>query len=153
MKLSDNYRWAKGQIRKKVKNHHDIISTLANCSAILKERFPKFFWVGFYFLRDDNLILGPFQGPPACVKLNLVKGVCADCAREKKPILVKNVNEYPGHVSCDSRSKSEVVIPLFNNNGELKAVLDIDSEKIGDFSEEDVKHLESIEEILRTIWN
>ncbi len=153
MNLDDNYRWAIGKIKKKIKDSHSRISTLANCTAILKESFPGYFWVGFYFVKEDHLSLGPFQGPPACARIGIEKGVCADCAKQKKSIIVQNVNEYPGHVSCDSRSNSEIVIPVFNQSGDLMAVLDIDSEKYNDFSDTDQKHLEKIAELLKPVWD
>ncbi len=153
MELEEKYRWAAGKIRKKVKDSSDRISTLANCTAILKESFPGYFWVGFYFIKEDHLALGPFQGPPACEKLGLNKGVCADCAKSGESIVVDNVNEYPGHVSCDSRSNSEIVIPVFNKNGGVEAVLDIDSEDYGEFSEVDRTHLEKISELLKNLWD
>ncbi len=153
MNLEEKYRWAAGKIRKKVKDSSDTISTLANCAAILKESFPGYFWVGFYFLRKDHLALGPFQGPPACEKLVLDKGVCADCANSEKSIVVDDVHEYPGHVACDSRSKSEIVIPLFNKNDKIMAVLDIDSEKFREFKETDAKNLEEIAELLKPLWD
>lgn len=153
MNLQEKYRWASGKIRKKIKDGHDVISTLANCTAILKESFPGYFWVGFYLFKGDHLSLGPFQGPPACARLNIDKGVCADCANQKKSIVVQNVHEYPGHVACDSRSNSEIVIPVFNNRGELMAILDIDSEKYNDFSEADQIHLEKIAEMLIPVWD
>lgn len=152
MELQENYRWALGQIRKKVKDHINIISTLANTSAILKERFPNFFWVGFYFFKDDHLLLGPFQGPPACVRLSLDKGVCADSAVNKRSIVVRDVHKYPGHVPCDSRSNSEIVVPLFNNSGELMAVLDVDSENFDDFNNIDRENLEKVAELLKPVW-
>lgn len=153
MNLDDNYRWAIGKIKKKIKDSHSRISTLANCTAILKESFPGYFWVGFYFVKEDHLSLGPFQGPPACARIGLNKGVCADCAKQKKSIIVQNVNEYPGHVSCDSRSNSEIVIPVFNQSGDLMAVLDVDSEKHNDFSDIDKKNLEEIAELLKPVWD
>ncbi len=153
MNPENNYRWATGKIKKKIKDSFSLISTLANSAAILKESFPGYFWVGFYFVKEDHLSLGPFQGPPACARIGLEKGVCADCAKLKKSIIVPNVHEYPGHVSCDSRSNSEIVIPVFNQSGDLMAVLDIDSEKYNDFSDTDQKHLEEIAELLKPVWD
>lgn len=153
MNKIESYRWAIGQVKKKVKDHIDIISTLANVSAILKERFESFFWVGFYFFRQDHLLLGPFQGPPACVKLSLDNGVCADCAKKRESIIVADVNKYPGHVACDERSNSEIVIPVFNKRDKLMAVLDVDSIKFDDFDESDKENLLKITELLREIWD
>jgi GAF domain-containing protein len=152
MKREEAYKWAGKQVRSKVKKHVDVVATLANTAAILKDRFPNYFWVGFYFLKDDHLILGPFQGPPACMKLELNAGVCAASANEKKTVIVPDVNKFPGHVSCDSRSNSEIVVPLFDSNGNLKAVLDVDSEAFDDFSEIDKNGLEAIAEQLKAIF-
>jgi len=153
MDRTEKYRWASGKIRKKVNHSVDRISTLANCAAILKESFPGYFWVGFYFIQGDRLRLGPFQGPAACEDLAMDKGVCADCAKNKESIIVKNVHDYPGHVACDSRSNSEIVVPLFNRNNELKAVLDVDSAEYGEFSETDRENLEKIADILKPLWD
>lgn len=153
MKKEEAYKWSIKQIRSKIKKRVDIVSTLGNCAAILKERLPHYFWVGFYHLKDNHLILGPFQGPPACVKLSLDKGVCAETVKRRETVLVENVEEFPGHVGCDSRSKSEIVVPLFNSEDTLVAVLDADSESLGDFDETDKKYLEEIAAYLKEIWN
>ena len=148
----DRYKWAASQVRSKVKHHVDTVSTLANTAAILKERCPNFFWVGFYFFLEDCLVLGPFQGPPACAKLGLDKGVCAAAASKKSTIIVPDVGQFPGHVACDSRSKSEIVVPVFDKNGALRALLDVDSENPGDFDQTDKQGLETIASLLSSIW-
>ena len=99
------------------------------------------------------MLLGPFQGPPACVKLQLGKGVCATCVAKKQIILVPNVHEFPGHVACDERSNSEIVVPIYNRAGSLRAVLDVDSERLNDFDEADAEGLEKITKLLSEIWN
>ena len=152
MKREEAYRWAIGQVRSKVKNHVDVIATLANTAAILKERIPDFFWVGFYLLKSDHLILGPFQGPPACVKLSLESGVCAASVRSGKTVIVPDVGRYPGHVTCDSRSKSEIVVPLKDQRDRIKGVLDVDSVRLNDFGQLDGDNLEKIATELRSIW-
>ncbi len=152
MKREEAYKWANSQVRSKVKNHVDIIATLANTAAILKERFPDFFWIGFYFLKEDHLLLGPFQGPPACVKLSLDKGVCGTSVSSAKTIIVADVDQFPGHIACDPRSKSEIVVPIFDTNNQVRAVLDVDSQKLDDFSEIDAKGLENIVGQLKKIW-
>ena len=151
MNKKQAYAWAAKRVRAQVLRSVDRTATLANTAAILKEYFPHFFWVGFYFLKSDHLILGPFQGPPACVKLTLDKGVCAAAARERKTILVSDVNQFPGHVACDSRSNSEIVVPVYNKNKELWAVLDVDSEKTNDFDEQDEQGLNEIAGLLSSI--
>jgi L-methionine (R)-S-oxide reductase len=146
------YKWANKRIRAQVQRHVDVVATLANTTAILKEYFA-FFWVGFYFYRNDHLVLGPFQGPPACVKLTLDKGVCAEAIKQGKTILVANVHDFPGHVACDERSNSEIVVPNFDNNGQIRAVLDIDSIQLDAFDDTDLKYLEQISRQLTAIWN
>jgi L-methionine (R)-S-oxide reductase len=153
MNTKERYRWAIGKIRKKIADAHNQISVLANCAAILKEDFPGVFWVGFYYVREDFLSLGPFQGPPACAKLGLEAGVCADAVKSETTIIVGNVHDYPGHVACDSRSNSEIVVPVFNTSGELKAVLDIDSANFNHFSAEDQNNLEKIADLLKPVWD
>ncbi len=146
------YYWAEKRVRAQVERNSDLIAVLANTAAILKEYHPRFFWVGFYFAKPEGLFLGPFQGPPACVKLSYERGVCAACARSKQPVLVPNVHEFDGHVACDARSNSEVVVPVFDRAGELRAVLDVDSEALADFDTEDVEGLQRIAELLRPLW-
>lgn len=152
MRKEENYKWALKQIRAQIKRHIDLTATLANTAAILKERFPQFFWVGFYILRKDQLILGPFQGPPACMSLNLGKGVCAAAVKLNKIINVPNVNEFPGHVACDSRSQSEIVVPLLNKKAMIAAVLDIDSDSLESFDNIDIKWLKEIARLLKDIF-
>jgi L-methionine (R)-S-oxide reductase len=152
MTKSESYKWAAKRVRAQVERNSDIVATLANTAAILKEYRPNFFWVGFYFVRPEHLLLGPFQGPPACVKLSYEKGVCAACARQKETMIVPNVHDFPGHVACDSRSNSEIVVPVFDARGILRAVLDVDSETTADFDQVDAAGLERIAELLRQIW-
>lgn len=152
MKREEAYKWAVKQVRSKVKNSIDIVATLANISAILKERVPDFFWVGFYFFKNDYLLLGPFQGPPACVKLDINKGVCGKSVRDKSTVIVPDVEKFPDHIACDSRSKSEIVVPLFDKSGNIKAVLDVDSEALNAFDELDKEWLEKISEYMKDIW-
>ncbi len=147
----EKYKWAAKRVRAQVKRSIDITATLANTAAILKEYFPEYFWVGFYHFKGDHLLMGPFQGPPACVRLSLDKGVCAVCANEKRIIIVPNVEEFPGHVACDSRSKSEIVVPVFDQAGSLKAVLDVDSERLNAFDDVDAEGLEVVAALLNEL--
>jgi L-methionine (R)-S-oxide reductase len=153
MEKVEAYKWAKKRVRAQVLRHQDIIATLANTSAILKEYLPHFFWVGFYFVKPDYLLLGPFQGPPACVKLKRDKGVCATCAARTETIVVPDVHKFPGHVACDERSNSEITVPVFDRSGNLQALLDVDSESLNDFSELDEKNLKQIAQLLTDIWH
>ncbi len=152
MKKQESYQWAAKRIRAQVLRRVDLIATLANTSAILKEYFPDFFWVGFYFVRPDHLLLGPFQGPPACVKLRLDRGVCASAAARRETLLVPDVHAFPGHVACDERAQSEIVVPLHDRTGALRAVLDVDSAALNDFDETDTAGLEKIAQLLQDVW-
>lgn len=114
---------------------------------VLKSEIPYYFWVGFYFPKEDCLELGPSEGPPACAQIAYT-GVCGTCARSGKTIIVPNVHEFPGHIVCDPRSKSEVAVPIFDKKGNVLAVLDVDSEEYGSFDERDMKWLERIAKIL-----
>jgi GAF domain-containing protein len=115
------------------------IANLANTSAALKETFG-FFWVGFYLVDGDQLVLGPFQGPVACTRIAFGKGVCGASWKQKRAILVPDVEAFPGHIACSSLSRSEVVLPLMKE-GEVIGVLDVDSEQLNEFDEVDVKFL------------
>lgn len=120
----------------------DLIANLANTCSVLKEAFG-FFWVGFYLKKNGELVLGPFQGSPACTRIARGKGVCGSCWEEAKTLIVPNVDEFPGHIACSSLSKSEIVIPIIKDD-EVVAVLDVDSDKLDDFDEVDRLYLESI---------
>ncbi len=128
------------------------ISILSNCSALLMQEMDDVSWVGFYLFDNNNLLLGPFQGRIACTLIPLNKGVCGTSAYKNEIILVKNVHEFPGHIACDSRSNSEIVLPI-NVNGKLFGVLDIDSTSLNRFNENDKQGLslivKTLEEVLR----
>jgi L-methionine (R)-S-oxide reductase len=119
------------------------LSNLSNFTAVLKQTFDKINWVGFYLLDGEKLYLGPFQGKVACTQIELGKGVCGSAASSLKTIIVPDVNKFPGHIVCDSDSKSEIVIPLIKND-KLLGVLDIDSASLNEFDETDKKYLEYI---------
>lgn len=131
------------QIKSVVENETDVIANLANVAAILKEAFG-FLWVGFYLVKDRELVLGPFQGPLACTRIAFGKGVCGTAWKEKKAIIVPDVEKFLGHIACSSKSRSEIVVPLFDSQKNVWAVLDLDSEKLSDFSEIDEKNLVQI---------
>jgi L-methionine (R)-S-oxide reductase len=130
------------QIEALISGESDLIANLSNISAALKHAM-NFFWVGFYIVKNDQLVLGPFQGPIACTRINLGKGVCGTAWKEKRAIIVPNVDEFPGHIACSSASKSEIVLPVFKE-GEVAIVLDVDSDKLNDFDETDQSHLQQI---------
>lgn len=131
------------QIAALIEGETDLIANLANVAAALKEAFG-FFWVGFYLKKDNQLVLGPFQGPIACTRIAFNKGVCGAAYTRKETILVPDVELFPGHIACSSASKSEVVVPVFSADGEVSMVLDVDSDQLNDFSDIDVKGLDKI---------
>ena len=135
------------QIKALIEGEPDVIANLANISAALKEQFG-WFWVGFYLVKQDELVLGPFQGPVACTRIKKGRGVCGSSWQLAKTLLVPDVAKFPGHIACSSLSVSEIVIPVIRNN-EVIGVLDVDSEQAAFFDETDKKYLEIIiEQIL-----
>lgn len=131
------------QIEALVAGETDLIANLANITAVLKEAFG-FFWVGFYLVKDGQLVLGPFQGPLACTRIKFDEGVCGHAYSTRETVVVPNVDEFPGHIACSSAAKSEIVVPLFDGGGAVVAVLDVDSDRISDFSDVDRDGLEKI---------
>jgi L-methionine (R)-S-oxide reductase len=130
------------QIKALVEGEQDVVANLSNIAAALKQTFD-FFWVGFYLVKNEQLVLGPFQGTIACTRINFGKGVCGTSWKEKKTIVVPDVEAFPGHIACSSLSKSEIVLPAFKN-GEVALVLDVDSDKLDDFNSVDQNGLEQI---------
>lgn len=136
------YRELLPQIEALIAGESDLIANLANVAAVLREGLG-FFWVGFYRMIGDELVLGPFQGPLACTRIALGRGVCGACALQKKSIIVPDVEQFPGHIACSSLSRSEIVLPLLAQ-GEVQLLLDVDSDQLNDFSEEDQHHLQAV---------
>lgn len=134
------------QIKALIAGESDVIANLANVTAVLKEAFA-FLWIGFYFVKGEELVLGPFQGPAACTRIQKGSGVCGLALLDKKTLIVPDVDQFPGHIACSSRSKSEIVIPVFKNN-EVHLILDIDSDQLNDFSEIDKKYLNEIIQLI-----
>jgi L-methionine (R)-S-oxide reductase len=124
----------------------DFTANAANTSALIFDALPDINWAGFYFLKGGELVVGPFQGKPACVRIALGRGVCGTAAAERRTIVVRNVEEFPGHIACDAASASEVVVPLITG-GRLVGVLDIDSPSLARFDEADARGLERLAEI------
>jgi len=143
---NERYETLIPQIKSLVDGESDLVANLSNIAAALKQTM-NFFWVGFYIVKDNQLVLGPFQGPIACTRINFGKGVCGASWKEKKTILVPNVDEFPGHIACSSASKSEIVLPAFKNS-EVALVLDVDSNALNDFDERDQLALEKIMRIV-----
>jgi len=130
------------QIKGLIDGEPDLVANLANIAAALKEQFD-FFWVGFYLVKGDELVLGPFQGPVACTRIKKGRGVCGTSWSQANTIIVPDVEKFPGHIACSSISKSEIVIPLFKNN-EVWGVLDVDSDQFNSFDETDAELLQEI---------
>ena len=135
------------QLKALIEGETDMTANLANVSAVLKEAFG-WWWVGFYLVKGEQLVLGPFQGPVACTRIAFGKGVCGTAWKKKKSILVPDVEQFAGHIACSSAAVAEIVIPLINNQNEVIGVLDIDSEKYDRLDETDVKWLEEIVRIV-----
>ena len=131
------------QLKSLLEGETDLIANLANISSALKEVFG-WWWVGFYLVKGNELVLGPFQGPVACTRIAFGRGVCGMAWKEKRSVLVPDVNQFPGHIACSSASVSEIVVPVFNENNEVFAVLDVDSERYDVLDEVDVEWLEKI---------
>jgi GAF domain-containing protein len=141
------YRLLESQLRSLLEGETDRIANAANMAALLYHSLPEVNWAGFYFLQGNVLVLGPFQGRPACVRIPLGKGVCGTAAKERKTLVVPDVSQFPGHIACDSQSKSEIVVPLIKEN-EVLGVLDIDSPILGRFDDIDRQELKKLAELL-----
>lgn len=131
------------QLLSLLKGEHDFVANAANFSALLFSSLPNVNWAGFYFLQGEELVLGPFQGNPACVRIPLGQGVCGVAAQRLETIIVPNVHEFPGHIACDVASNSEIVVPLFDGE-RLLGVLDLDSPTIGRFDDQDAEGLNEL---------
>lgn len=142
-----NYQLLLKQAQALVKDETNLIANLSNLSSLIHFTF-NFWWTGFYFVDGKQLVLGPFQGPLACTRIPFGKGVCGSAWAQKKTLVVPDVEQFPGHIACSSESRSEIVVPLFHD-GEVWAVLDIDSKELGTFDEVDRKWLEKIGEIVK----
>jgi len=142
----DLYQSLLSQFKALIGEEEDTIANFANISAALKQAFG-FFWVGFYIVKRGELVLGPFQGTVACTRIRYGKGVCGTAWKEKRTVIVEDVNQFPGHIACDAASQSEIVIPLFHHD-EVIAVLDIDSEHLNHFDETDARYLQQIVKLL-----
>ena len=142
-----NYELAAKELRALTHDVPHRIANFSNASALIMDRVDRLNWAGFYFLRDEVLVLGPFQGKPACIEIPLGRGVCGTSAKEDRALLVPDVHEFPGHIACDSASRSELVIPI-HENGKVAGVLDLDSPYTGRFTEEDLTGLSELVRVL-----
>lgn len=146
IRKEDRYKELLPRIKALTDEEPDPVANMANISAVLKEAFD-FLWVGFYLVKDDQLVLGPFQGPVACTRINKGKGVCGTAWAKKEIIIVEDVDQFEGHIACNSLSKSEIVVPVMKN-GTFMGVLDVDSEKKDDFDDTDAAYLLRITDLL-----
>jgi L-methionine (R)-S-oxide reductase len=137
------YAQIAAQVEALTAGERDLIANLANTASLLYHSMPELNWLGFYLLKDGELVVGPFQGKPACVRIAMGKGVCGVAAARRAPVIVANVHEFDGHIACDSASNSEIVLPILRGN-ELLGVLDVDSPKFSRFDAQDQAGLEKV---------
>jgi len=145
--LDENYQILLEQLQALISHETDLIANLANASALLNQFLTDINWVGFYLNKNNELVLGPFQGLPACIRIPFGQGVCGTAAQKKETIVVPDVHQFPGHIACDPESKSEIVVPLLKRN-QIIGVLDIDSPIYNRFSDNDKVYLEAFVKIL-----
>ena len=143
MNKEEKYQLLTEQIRALTEGETDLVAKMANVAAAIHEEMG-FFWTGFYRVVGEELILGPFQGPVACMHIPFGRGVCGSAWKQRTTLVVPDVEKFPGHIACSSLSRSEIVVPVFSPDGEIVAVLDIDSKELGTFDEIDRQHLETI---------
>ncbi|UOQ54246.1 GAF domain-containing protein [Hymenobacter cellulosivorans] len=145
---AEKYRQLLPQIEALTTGEPDLVANLANTAAALRQAFG-FFWVGFYLVKNDELVLGPFQGPIACTRIRKGKGVCGSSWAQAQTLLVPDVEQFPGHIACSSESKSEIVVPILKD-GQVVAVLDVDSDQLNDFDQDDQTALEQLMQLAAT---
>lgn len=143
---AERYKSLLPQIEALIYGEKDVTANLANIASALKYGMD-FFWVGFYLVKEGELVLGPFQGPIACTRITIGKGVCGTAWEKAETIRVDNVEEFPGHIACSSDSKSEIVLPAFKD-GEVALILDVDSDQLSDFDEVDAEYLEKLMKVI-----
>ena len=139
----EKYELLVSQIRALIEGENDVIAVMSNVAAAIHQTMG-FWWTGFYRVKGDELVLGPFQGPVACMHIPYGKGVCGTAWQRAETVVVEDVEQFPGHIACSSESKSEIVVPVFGGDGKVTAVLDIDSEKLATFDDTDRRYLEEI---------
>ncbi|MBN1132722.1 MAG: GAF domain-containing protein [Bacteroidales bacterium] len=147
-KKEGRYRRIYSQLEDLLKKSSDPLARMATICAVLHHKMDYFFWTGFYLLKDDALVVGPYQGPVACQVLEKNRGVCWSCVNRREPLIVPDVHQFPGHIACDARSQSEITIPVYNAAGDLVAVFDVDAREKDQFSNTDREHLEKILRLL-----
>ena len=142
------YRELTIQISAMIEGETDAVANMANCAALIFQALPKVNWAGFYLLKGGELVLGPFQGQPACVRIGFGRGVVGTAAEKRTTLRVPDVNEFPGHIACDGASRSEIVVPLVSSDSHLLGVLDVDSPELDRFDAEDEEGLRAIGKII-----
>jgi len=148
LKKKNRYQRIFNQLQALIEPNNNPIAAMATINAVLYHKFNYFFWMGFYLVQDGDLIVGPYQGPVACIRLQKDVGVCWAGINQEKTIIVPDVHDFPGHIACDSRSNSEIVVPLINNSGKIVGVLDVDSKDLNSFDESDQEGLENILQLI-----
>ena len=147
MNKEENYKLLFEQVKALIAGETDEVAIMANVCAVIHEAMG-FFWTGFYIVKGEELVLGPFQGPVACMHIAYGRGVCGTAWQRAESVVVPNVEAFPGHIACSSLSRSEIVVPVFDAAGKVKAVLDIDSKELGTFDATDRQWLEEIVKML-----
>ena len=147
---AEKYSLLTEQIRSLIEGETDVVAVMANICAAIHEAMG-FWWTGFYRVKNGELVLGPFQGPVACMHIGFGKGVCGTAWKEQRTIIVPDVEQFPGHIACSSLSRSEIVVPIFSQNGEVTGVLDIDSKELATFDDTDQLYLERICKMLTSL--
>lgn len=147
-KKRNRYQRIYSQLKELLEPHDNIIANMSTIVAVLHHKFDYYFWTGFYILQEGDLIVGPYQGPVACIKLEKDTGVCWAAINKMESIVVPDVHKFPGHIACDSRSNSEIVVPVKDSNGKIKGVLDVDSKDFESFNKVDKEELERIVDLL-----
>ncbi|NIE98283.1 GAF domain-containing protein [Acinetobacter sp. Tr-809] len=145
---AEQYQSILPQIQSIVEDESDVIANLANICAALKQQFG-WFWIGFYLVKESELVLGPFQGPIACTRIAKGRGVCGTAWQQRQVIVVPDVDQFPGHIACSSASKSEIVLPIMKN-GQCVGVLDVDSDELNQFDEVDAEYLQQLITLIET---
>ena len=147
-KKEGRYRRIHKQLESLLANTEDPLARMASICAVLHHKMDHFFWTGFYLYKSGKLVVGPYQGPVACQELEKDRGVCWAALNGAAPVLVADVHSFPGHISCDSRSKSEITLPVYDKNGEIVAIFDVDSDRLNSFSHVDQAALAGIMEMI-----
>jgi len=142
------YRELAAQLRALIEGESDATANMASCAALIFHSVPRLNWAGFYLLKNNELVVGPFQGKPACIRIPVGHGVCGIAAAEKRAMRVADVNQFPGHIACDSASRSEIVLPLIGADDSVRGVLDLDSPELARFDAEDEAGLDAIAQII-----